>query len=132
MPSTRSFAPLANHCSSSLACSTKNEPSSPCGLPTRPTLTKSSATEDGERLCARRRDEDFLGGDLLGARMARGADERSRPLEVVVRSPELDVFVEDRPVRTRATFVRPAHAAGVDEQRLPHVPLELHARVAGD
>src|SRR4029077_12620110 len=39
---TQSFAPNLNQRGSSLGCSTKNAPSSPCGRPTRPTTTRPS------------------------------------------------------------------------------------------
>src|SRR5206468_11064651 len=102
--------------------------SSPCALPTRPTLTSSSATENGERLGSRRGDEDVLRGDLLRPRMPRGPDELGSPLEVVVGSPQLHPLVEARPVRARSALVGPADAAGVDEQLVPRAPLELHVR----
>src|SRR5712691_7954785 len=43
--SAQSTASTANRAGSSLAASTTNEPSRPCGLPTRPTLTKPPSDE---------------------------------------------------------------------------------------
>ena len=48
-PSTRSVAPRAKRSAESLPPSTKNEPSTPCGRPTRPTVTSSSLTFLGRR-----------------------------------------------------------------------------------
>src|SRR2546429_9886125 len=92
-PSTRRVAPLANRCASSLACSTKNDPSSPCGLPTRPTLTSSDkglevlcrfaarwgATEVFGKACGVLAPDRFEGGD-------RSRRVGGRPAEVDVRA----------------------------------------------
>src|SRR5439155_25049350 len=131
-PSTRRIAPFANRSSSSLACSTKNEPSSPCGFPTRPTRTSSSATEDCRCLVAARDGEDILPRELLRDRPATRADRLRGGVEVELGAAELDVFADDRPVRAGLLLVRHPDAAGIDEADLPHPAILLHVRVAGD
>src|SRR5207247_2573666 len=54
-PSTCRTAPTANRSGSSLACSTKKEPSRPCGLPTRPTVTSSVDDLDKDAVARARR-----------------------------------------------------------------------------
>src|ERR1041385_1908101 len=76
-PSTCSVAPLAKRSSSSLARSTKKDPSSPCGFPTRPIRTSSAtgrdedrggaALKDLRRLFARRGSHHPLVQDLSGS-----------------------------------------------------------------
>src|SRR2546423_5227726 len=113
-PPTRSLAPSANRAGSSLGSSTKNEPSSPCGRPTRPMTTRSStrqALEIRRRLLP-------AGKRRLGARD--------------VCPPELDPRAEERPVRAWPVLVRHADAAGVDQADSVDLPLELNVRVAGD
>src|SRR4249920_615612 len=130
-PSTVSVAPTAKRSSSSLACSTKNDPSSPCGLPTRPIRT-SSATEDRERLGPRRRAQHVLGRKRLGLRVAGAPHELGGALEVVVGLPQRDrVVFEQRPEGSGAPLVGAADAAGVHEQHVTGPALELHVRVPG-
>src|SRR5947207_6043196 len=128
-PPTMRAAPSANRSGSSLASSTTNAPSSPCGLPTRPTWTR-SATERGECLFGRRNLEDVLGGQLLRERMAGSADLGGCALEVVLRVAELDVVVEDGPVGARPRLVGHADTAGVDDPDRAAHPVHLHVHVA--
>src|SRR6266516_2287195 len=141
-PSTSRLAPLANRSSSSLACSTKKEPSSPCGLPTRPTRTRSAtgrhedrgspALEDPRRLLARRGVDDALAQDLPCARplaLAKGLDN---PLLVDRGLAQLRLAVdEERPEGGDLALVREADAARVDEADPAALPVLLHVRVAG-
>src|ERR1043166_3767103 len=76
-PSACSVAALAKRSSSSMARSTKKEPSSPCGFPTRPIRTSSATGRDEDRggaaledlrgLFARRGSHDPLVQDLRGS-----------------------------------------------------------------
>src|SRR5690348_15742320 len=141
-PSTCSVAPLAKRSSSSLARSTKNEPSSPCGFPTRPIRTSSAtgrdedrggaALEDLRRLFARRGSHDSLVQDLRG----------SGPLAPAISlddAPVVDRCLallrlavdEERPERCDLAFVRQTDAARVDEADSPDDAVLLHVRVAG-
>src|SRR5918992_3770337 len=66
------MAPRLNRSSASLASSTKNEPSTPCGRPTRPTMTSSlldNLEHDAAPLAGRARADDRAKrpGDAAGA-----------------------------------------------------------------
>src|SRR6185503_9044835 len=90
-PSTMTSAPTSNRPSSSLADSTTKAPSTPCGRPTRPTLTRSSPGSVGNL-------EDVA---LVGAGAARTDDAPQRPRDPSLLPDDLadvvgrDVEVED-------------------------------------
>src|SRR5438552_41030 len=90
-PSTYNVAPRANVSARALGRSTKNEPSSPCGRPTRPTTTRSGADFKG-----RAKREPFLAIHLRR--------RHSRVLGTAWREVE-------RPERTRLVTARTADAA---------------------
>src|SRR4051812_32729191 len=90
-PFAKTTAPTAKAPGRSLGPSTKNDPSRPCGRPTRPIGTSSEATV-GE-LCE----------DLVAAVLRRSG-------AVVVRAAVLEV---ERPVRTGLVLVRHPDAARV-------------------
>src|SRR5260221_9872514 len=91
-PSTYSVSPRANVSARSLGRSTKNDPSSPCGRPTRPTTTRSAADFKG-----RTKREPFFAIHLR------------RPHSDVLGTASREV---DRPERTRLVPARAADAAG--------------------
>src|SRR2546429_3022511 len=116
-PSTRRVAPLANRSSSSLACSTKNDPSSPCGLPTRPIRTSSVTRSDEDcpgpalehlrRLLPRGRSQDPSVEHLLGAWPAALLEELDDPLLVERSLAQLRLAVdEQRPEGRDLALVR--------------------------
>src|SRR4051812_43269046 len=128
-PSTYSCAPTENRSGASLPCSTKNAPLMPCGLPTRPTVTRSDKRlEVRDRLRARGSRAQVLVGEFVGVRPAGRANLGDRALDVERRLAELHVLADDRPERCDLAFVRHADRAGVDEALAP----ELHVRVTGD
>src|SRR5438067_11423141 len=98
-PSTRRVAPFANRSWSSLACSTKNDPSSPCGLPTRPIRTSSVTRSDEDcpgpalehlrRFLPRGRSQQALVEKLVRSRPASLLEARDAPFAVERRPPQL-------------------------------------------
>src|SRR5437762_1634335 len=91
-PSTRRVAPFANRSWSSLACSTKNDPSSPCGLPTRPIRTRSVNRSDEDcpdpalerlrRFLPRGRSQQALVEELVRSRPAALPEQLDDPFAV--------------------------------------------------
>src|SRR5436190_19168534 len=101
----------------------------PCGLPTRPTVTRSGDTlEVLDRLAARRRRAKVLGHELLAAGPVGRSDLVDRALDVEHGPAELDVVVHDGPEGGDVAFVRHPHRAGVGEP----AATKLDVRVAGD
>src|ERR1051325_10072129 len=142
-PSTCSVAPLAKRSSSSLARSTKKEPSSPCGFPTRPIRARSATGRDGERrgaeledlrgLFARRGSHDPLVQDLRGSGPLAPAIRLDDTLVVDRCLAQLRLAVDEkRPDRRDLAFVRQTDAARVDEADPADDAVLLHVRVAGN
>src|SRR5437588_5634939 len=141
-PSTRRVAPFANRSWSSLACSTKNDPSSPCGLPTRPIRTSSVTRRDEDcpgpalehlrRFLSRGRSQQPLVEELVRSRPAGALEQLDDPFAVEGRPPQLRLAIdEERPERGDLAFVRKADATRIDEPDAADEPVLLHVRVAG-
>src|SRR6059058_4393165 len=82
-PSAYSRAPTEKRSGASLPCSTKNAPLMPCGLPTRPTVTRSGKRlEVGDRLGTGRCGEQVLGHELVCLRPVGSANVRDGTLDV--------------------------------------------------
>src|SRR3954454_24048521 len=101
----------------------------PCGLPTRPTATRSDKRlEVRDRLGSRGRGEQVLVDEFFGVRPAGRANPGCRALDVERSLAELDVVADEPPERCAPPSVRHAAGAGIDEA----FASELHVRVTGD
>src|SRR5438552_677918 len=102
----RSDAPRHHRSGSSLASSTTNAPSRPCGLPTRPILIRNAPSlQPFDRLVARRCHEEVLAHELLGPLPTARSNGFSCTVDGERRPPELDVIGDSRPKRRDLTFV---------------------------
>ena len=71
-------------------------------------------------------------GRVSCARVAGSGDLSQGAFDVVVRPPDFDVVVEQRPVRGGLGLVRRSEAAGVDDADAVDGAVELQVRVAAD
>src|SRR6476620_6029064 len=76
--------------------------------------------------------QDALLRELLPLWVTRRANSLGRRLEIVRRVTQLDVAVDQKPVRPRRPLKGHADAARVHDARFANAPLELHVGMAAD